>query len=121
MITSADAFAALQPLVPLPEYPTVPLEQDFTMPSFLSRREIDKLRELQCLDSLQEAWDPHTAVIAVLDHRLTRYARRQPGKHSYDASTPLIISKGVRVLVKFFDESKSWFPMEAIAQRILSF
>jgi hypothetical protein len=40
------------------------------------------------------------------------YARRQPGKHSYDPRTPLITTKGVRILVKFFDESKSWVPME---------
>jgi hypothetical protein len=114
MLTTADAYATLQPLVPLPEFPTVPLEQDFTTPGLLSRHEVEKLRGIQCLDSLQEEWDPHTTVVAILDHRHTRYVCRQPGKHSYDFRTPLITSKGVHVLANLFDESKSWVPMEAI-------
>jgi hypothetical protein len=108
MLATVDAYATLQPLIPLLDFPNVRLEEDLTTPGPLSpHREVEKLREIQCLDSLQEEWDPHTAVVAILEHHHTRYARRQEGKSTHDLRTALITSKGVRVLAKFFDESKS--------------
>jgi hypothetical protein len=103
---------ALTPLKPLP--PTmVPLEQDMTQSSFLSRPEINKLREMYYLDTLNEEWDPHTEIECILKHRHINYARRRPGKHSYNPSVSLITRSGVRLLVKLFDGTRAWIPMEA--------
>jgi hypothetical protein len=46
----------LIPLKPLPE--TVYLEQDVSQPTFLSRQELRKLKELCYIDKMNEEWDP---------------------------------------------------------------
>jgi hypothetical protein len=84
-----------------------------TSSSFLTRAEVAKMRELYYLDRLNEEWDPHTEIEAVLRHRHINYARRTPGKHTYNSSVSLVTTKGVRLLVKFFSGLKSWVPMEA--------
>jgi hypothetical protein len=103
----------LSPLKPLPEKLLVPLEQDMTSSSFLTRAEVEKMRELYYLDRLNEEWDPHTEIEAVLRHRHINYARRKPGKHTYNPSVSLVTTKGIRLLVRFFSGLKSWIPMEA--------
>jgi hypothetical protein len=113
MFSNDRAWDNLNPIKPLPNMMHIPLEQDMTSSSFLSRPEINKLRELHYLDSLNHEWDPHTEIEVVLHHRHINYARRRPGKYSYQPNVPLVTTKGVRLLVKFFSGDKAWVPMEA--------
>jgi hypothetical protein len=103
----------LSPLKLLPEKLLVPLEHHMTSSNFLTRAEVAKMREFYYLDRLNEEWDPHTEIEAILRHRHINYARRTPGKHTYNQSVSLGTTKGVRLLVRFFSGLKSWIPMEA--------
>jgi hypothetical protein len=59
----------LLPLKPLPE--TVYLEQDVFQPTFLSRQELRKLKELSYIDKMNEEWDPENEIEKILRHRHT--------------------------------------------------
>jgi hypothetical protein len=104
----------LTPLQNVPGAHAIILEQDMTTSSFLSRPEVNKLRELYVADSFMQEWDPDANVEKVIKHRDTRYARRSPGKHTYQPGIPPITTKGVRVLAKFFSGERRWLPMEAV-------
>jgi hypothetical protein len=112
MLSTAPSYESLVPLQPLPSLTAIPLEQDMTTSSFLTPPEFSKLRELYYLDSINDPWDPHTAIELILKHRHTRYCRRAPGKHSYSPSVPCITTKGVRIMVQFFDGTTGWIPLE---------
>jgi hypothetical protein len=71
--------------------------------------------ELTFLDRMNEEWDPHTEVEVVLRHRHINYARRNPGKFTYNPNVPLVTSKGVRLFYcQYFSGVKSWVPREAV-------
>jgi hypothetical protein len=113
MIHTDPIWDALLPLNPLPRYQGVTLEQDMTPSSFPFQPTINKLRELHYLDSFHDEGDPETHIEVVIPHRLTKYARRIPGKNTYYANVAPIITPGIRLCVKFFSGKRQWVPLEA--------
>jgi hypothetical protein len=97
----------------LPGTKGIVLEQNFTSSNFLSKPEVTKLRELYLADSFTLEWEPETEIEKVIKHRHTKYVRRIPGKHTYNAGVYPVTTKGVRVFVQFFSGDRRWIAMEA--------